>query len=426
MIKKFANAFKWTTLGNLFTTVINIFVPLYLAFYIPPEDFGKLAIVTVVYNVLNMIFRPAFGEARIQKDDMFESKKIDDVIFTINILKMLFIVALLYLSIDILNSYYKVRIDYLIYILLGVNFIGAFRSPRMYLLAKNLEFKKSNLLESSAILVGGIVSLSLAFFTKEITSVVYGMLVTAFFRTILSQIYTPYVYKLSFDFSKLKGIFSFGFLVMLERLFTSIGQNIDRILLSIFLDLHWLGIYQMAKTISYKVFELLANIFNSILFPVVSKNIKEKNFEYITINTYLYILLGIGILFNVVLHLLLPEFIPFLGKNWTESLKFLDILLLGSLLFYISSTILIGFIKAFGDAKTTMINQVYKIILLTIATYLLGSIYGIYGILSALILVEFFSLVYSIFKLQKYVPINYKFYTFLAVSIIINGVYIVL
>jgi O-antigen/teichoic acid export membrane protein len=402
-------------MASFLSNSLNITVPFYLALYIEPSAFGKLAIATIAYGFLNMLFRPAFGEARIQQQDIYSSKNIDDVVFSINLIKMSIVTLILYMSIAWLNKFYNDEFNDLFHILILANCISAFRSPRIYLLAKELNFKKSSILETIPSMLGGIASIGLAIYTKEVISIVYGMLIASLVRTILSQYFIPYRYKISFDFSKLKGIFSFGMWVMVERILSNIGSNIDKILLSILLDLHWLGIYQMAKSIGFKLFGILSQIAKQVLFPVLSKLNHTNTLNNRIINITLYAIVLVGITLVGCIYIFIPYFIDILGNKWVSSLGPGITLSLAGFFSYFNTTLLLGIIKSYGNAKITASAQLYKIVLLTILTLVLGFLYSITGVVSAVVITEVILTIFVLMNLNKHVKIDRKIYILLVV-----------
>ncbi|MDC0376105.1 oligosaccharide flippase family protein, partial [Pelagibacteraceae bacterium] len=378
--KKLIYGFKWIGIGNLIKNVILIIIPFYLAIYISPSELGKLAIVMIIYNFINISTRPAFGEARIQMSDDNDKKKIDDVIFTINLLKMILITFFLYSLIPYLNNFYNENFNDLFYILILINFISSFRSPRIYILSKNLDFRKNILMEVIPALLGSIVGLIFAYLTKEVVSILYAMLFSSILRVLFSQYFATYYYKISFKFYLLRNIFSFGLWVMIERLIVSIGQNIDKIILSIFLNLYWVGIYQVGKTLGYRFFNFLNEILNGIFFPLLSKMKNTKNISNEKINKILLLVCLSGALLSLISLFIIPHITNFLGEKWIKS-KEIGLYLVGAGLFmFINNFILKSVFKSFGNAKMAATVELYKIITLCFLNITLGYFYQLTGV----------------------------------------------
>ncbi|MDA9973150.1 oligosaccharide flippase family protein, partial [Candidatus Pelagibacter ubique] len=384
--KKLIYGFKWIGIGNLIKTVISVILPFYLAIYIAPSELGKLAIVMIIYNFINMAFRPAFGEARIQIGDGYDIKKVDDVIFTINLLKMILITFFLYSLIPYINNFYNENFNNLFYILILINFISSLKSPRIYILSKNLDFKRNILMEVIPSLIGSIAGLIFAYFTKDVASILYATVISSILRVFFSQYFAIYYYKISFQFHLLKYIFSFGLWVMIERLIISIGQNIDKIILSLTLDLYWVGIYQIGKSLGYRLFNLLNEILNGIFFPLLSKMKNSKNISIKKINKIVLMVFLSGILLSLIALFIIPYITNFLGEQWIKSKEISLYLVSGGLLMFISNFILRSVFKAFGNAKIVATTELYKTITLCFLITTLGHFYQLSGIIFALIL----------------------------------------
>lgn len=401
--KKIINGLKWTTVSAGITSLINIIIPFYLAIHIEPTEFGRLAIVMVIYGFLNMFFRPAFGLARIQKSKIYESKTLDDIEFTINFVKALFLSFLLYGLIGAINNYYNSSFSDLIYILIFTNLISAYRSPKIYLLSKKLMFRELNLLEIIPKIAGTIVSLFLAITTKDISSILYGMLMSSFIRVLTSQYYIPYRYRFSIQFKRLLGIYRFSIWVMIERLLRNLSSNVDKIVVSVILDLHWLGIYQMAKSLGITIFVIFSEIIENVFFSIFS-NMKNHNaFNKQKIYNFIIFISLFGILTGILMFFMLPYVIHFLGVKWSMTLIPAYCLLFSGYLFFVSSSMYLTVMRALGNAKISALLVINKMILLTILSIVLGNYYGLNGILVAAVATEAIILVITINNLMKFI-----------------------
>ena len=75
---------------------------------------------------------------------------------------------------------------------------------------------------------------------------------------------------------------------------------------------------------------------------------------------------------------------------------------------YLNTVIFIGIIKSFGNAKITAVSQLYKVIILSLLTVLLGYYFKLYGIIFAVIVSEIIIFVYSLVSLKKQIKENLK------------------
>lgn len=406
MKKYFLNGIKWSAINNLLATGISILIPFYLVLYINPSELGKLAIVSILYGALNMFFRPAFGDARLQKGRAYDCKSLDRIEFTINFIKSIIVSLILYLSIDLLTFLYEEDFRNLIYILIVTNLISAFRSPRIYFLSKELKFKEANMLEIIPKIIGSLVSLFLAIYTKDISSILYGLMTSSLIRVITSQYYVPFSYKFSTRFKRLAGIYNFGLWIMIERLFKNLSQNTDKLVVSFVLDLHWLGIYQLSKSLAYKLFSFFTDISNYTMFPIFSKMNRNNVLSNQRIIMICIAFLVFG-LFNLILLInLLPTIVTLLGDKWNNTLTYASYLAFAGLLSFLSSLISLNLLRAFGDAKTSGMIAIYKMIILTFLSVSLGYYLLLKGIIISVIITEIIILIISFYKLFGYLKLK--------------------
>ncbi|WP_419168971.1 oligosaccharide flippase family protein [Halobacteriovorax sp.] len=403
MIRSILKGIKWFSITEIISAVISIVVPFYLTKHIPPIEFGKLSILLTIYGLFNLIARPAFGEARVQATEEEDStKSIDDAIFTINILRGLIFIAALLLSTGPLEKYFNVSLFDLVIIMCVTAFINAFRSPQLFKLGRDLDYKKITITESVPKIANAFTSATLAITTKDISAILYGIVAGSTLRVIFSYLYTPYKPSITTNFKPLKKFFKFSSWVMLERILIFLGNNIDKVFISIFGKLTILGQYQLGKTVSYKPTQVSTNLTVNFLFPFVSKlnrTNKGKNTEH---KKQLYsLIITCSIIGLAIFNSLIPNLTFILSEKWHSSLKYSSILAISATLNFLNNTVLRGILKGQGNVSIFSKIQIFKILLTLLISITQFKTLGVEGIIWAYIISELLSFLFICNKFRE-------------------------
>jgi len=383
--KKISEAFQWSVFYQVVSLILSKAVIIYLAFHITPKELGRLGIALIVYGGLNLLGRTALGETRIQSDD-HDHREIDDVVFTINLIRSPLICGVLYGLGMLLNSRFDTTFDDLIILLMVSTFISSFRSPRMYLLAKHLHMKKSVQLELFSKMTGGVVAAVLAVLTKNVTAVMYGMIAGSLVRVVMSQIYTPYSYRLSVGFSKLKGVVSFALWINFERIISFMSRNVEKIVLAFALSLEQLGIYSLAQILALKISPLINAVNKNTSFPVLARLKREGQMSVAVIKKFLMLNFTLIYLWFVVVVMAIPFAVSFLEPKWKAAMIPAILICAASIFEVLSTFISFGVFKGMGKAKLAAWQSFFGAICLLVLSLLFGRLWGVTGVAAAVLL----------------------------------------
>ncbi len=394
---------KWFSAIEVIAIIISIITPLYLTQYISPKELGVLSIVLLIYNGLNLLGRPAFGESRLQMNESQSSEsKVNDSIFLINIVRAIVFIIIFNVISDLLESYYDYDFSYLIKLMIVVIIISSVRSPRMYLLGKELDYKKLAISESLPKVLNSVTSLVYAINTQSVESILYGMIVGTSMRVFLSYLFTPYCFKFQPSFRSLIPHLKFSFFVMVERIFTYFGNNLDKIFILLVGNLESLGLYQLGKTITYKPVTVVSNFCVSILYPYTSRIKREYTSSVSPIQLRILRLLCVSAIIGLIIFLFsIPNLKYIFNVKWHESFKYSYILCLAATLHFFNSTFMKGVLKGFGNVLIFSKLQLLKSLLLLIVMYLFSEKYGAISLAYGLVIFEILVTILMVFSVKS-------------------------
>ena len=159
---KVLSSLLWKLMERGGTQGIQIIVQIILARLLLPEDYGLIALVTIVITLANVFVQSGFNTALIQKKDA------DELDFSSVFYLSLFVAGILYVflffaSPSIANFYREPQLVQVLRVLSISLFFGAFNSIQNAYIAKNMMFKKLFFSSLGAILVSGTVGITFAY-----------------------------------------------------------------------------------------------------------------------------------------------------------------------------------------------------------------------------------------------------------------------
>lgn len=242
-----------------------------LARLLVPEAFGIMATITASVAVIEAITQIGLRQSTIQNKNSTEIGFINAV-WWISSLRGFVLYAIAFFTAPHIATYFNqpdatnvLRIGFLVVLLNGLI------SPRVYLLEKELRFKKWVILMQGAAISGVILAIVASFYLRSVWGLVLGYLSESFLRLILSFIFCPMMpaFKISrehagsvIQFSK--KMFGLPFLMM-------VYAQLDIYVIGKVLTLNALGMYVLVRSIADMPSTFFSKIVDPIILPVFSK-----------------------------------------------------------------------------------------------------------------------------------------------------------
>lgn len=247
----------------------QIIVQIILARLLLPEQFGLIAMLTILIAVAQSFVDSGFGQALIQKKD---ASRIDESsIFYFNIIIGFIATGLLCFIAPLIAAFYEIPELCIITRVLSLNLIiNSFGLIQISLLTKQINFKTQMKASLTATMISGVAGISLAYMGWGVWSLVVQLLSFSLFRTIM--LWLAYSWRPMFVFSivSLRGMFAFGSKMLFSGLLDTIYRNIYLIVIGkIYLPAD-LGFYSQAKTIQQVPVASISGIISRVTFPIFS------------------------------------------------------------------------------------------------------------------------------------------------------------
>ncbi|MFW6034848.1 MAG: MOP flippase family protein [Halothermotrichaceae bacterium] len=351
---KAVSGVKWSTLYSLITVLISPLTLAILARILTPEEFGKIAIVTIIIGFSRQIARMGFSKAIIQKDEVSDGDL--SSIFWFEQLLGFFAFLIIYFSAGLIGSFFDapgavrlVRVAALVFIFEPIDLV--FRS----LLKKELKMKVLKISTSIRLIVVQITKIILAIMGFGAMSFVIGNIVGIFVLTVImfyifykNKLWLP---KMYFSFSQLKPYLKFGIFISGKSIFNNLYNYIDEIIIGGILGSEMLGIYHFAKRMLQYVIKLITQPIAEVGFPLLTKMTSDyKKFNRIYIKLIKFI--GtVTIPAYAGIAATAPYFVPIIfGAKWIPAIPVIVILSIWGVFHSLQAGVISSALYSFGKS----------------------------------------------------------------------------
>ena len=316
----------WSAIEKYSGIVVSLIVSAVLARLISPEDFGTVAIVTVIINFFSIFATMGIFPAIIQRNDL--TQKDLDSIFTYSILGGLCLSSLLFcLSWKIADFYNDGSLVFISQILSVNIFFASLNLVPNALMAKNKRFRQIAQRTLSLQVFSGIISIIAAHSGFGIYSLLISPIVTSIGMFLFNIHYYPCHVDFTFDLSPLKKIFSYSSYQFLFEFINYFSRNADKLIIGKYLNMGALGYYDKSYRLMMLPLQNVTSVINPVIQPVLSSSQDDKSELAKKYNKIIQCIAAISFPLAVFLFFAAYEIINIVyGDNWNPAVPVFKIL----------------------------------------------------------------------------------------------------
>ncbi len=377
----------WVTVAQLLRLFLTFVVTAILARLLEPDDFGLVAMVVVFTNfaaILNDIGLPA---ALVQKKEITEEQKSSS--FWFNLLEGLLITLILIAFSPLIARFYsKSQLMPIVMVLSSTFFISSFGMIQAGLLAKDMDFKKIALIETSSAFVAGAAAVAMAFTGFGVWSLVSQQVITSLVMAVMLFSLCEWKPKPVCRWRPISKLFRFGINLTGFNVINYFSRNLDNLLVGKFLGSISLGFYSLAYRVFLLPLQTISGVVGRVMFPALSTVQGEKarvREVYIRATRLIALVtfpMAVGLL------VVAPQFIRiFFGDKWSRTILLIQILALVGLIQSIGTTV--GWIYQSQGRTDVMFRWGMFATSLTIAAFFIGLRWDVEGVAIAYAVVSF-------------------------------------
>lgn len=331
MNKNFLNGLSWSAFDIIGTKVVSVFVQLILSRILVPEDFGLIAMISILIGFSELLIDGGLGQSLIRAKEV---TKFDySTVFIFNICVGIFFYLVIFFSAPSIAEFYST--DKLINITRVYTLsllINSFVVVNRAILLKNLRFNTTAKINIISVVIGSIIGIVLALENFGVWSIVFMKLSISLVSSTLYLISQKWKFIFVFNWSIFKYHFTFGYKVISTYITKAISDDLYSVIIGKFYNISVLGLYNRASVINKFGVIALGRTFSNVTYSFFNSGDYNENkirILILKINRFILLIYFPAIIFVYLNASSIVSFI--LGVKWSAVIPIFKILLLGSL-----------------------------------------------------------------------------------------------
>lgn len=369
----------YTALAKYSGVIVSLVVAGVLARLLTPDDFGVVAIATVIIAFFNLLTDMGISPAIVQHKSL--TKRELSNIFSFTIWTGIVISLLFFAASWAIADYYESEILRTLCQLLSVNlfFASATIVPGA-MFYRNKEFRFIALRSFTIQVIGGIAAVTAAFCGAGLYALIINPILSSILIFVVSYARYPQRLRLSWGLTAIRRIFSYSAYQFLFNVINYFSRNLDKLLIGKYMNMSALGYYEKSYRLMMLPLQNITQVITPVMHPVLSDFQNDRERLAVSYERILRFLAFIGLPMAVFLFFTAEELtLLIFGDQWMPSVPVFRILALsvGVQIILSSSG---SIFQASGDTRSLFVCGVFSSTL-NVAGMLLGIFY--FGTLTA-------------------------------------------
>lgn len=364
-IRVFSN-FIWRFAERCGAQGVAFVVSIVLARLLSPDDYGTVALVTVFTVILNVFVDSGMGNALIQK------KNADDLDFSTVFYFNMFVCCILYIGMFfvapfIADFYNRPDLTLVVRVLSLTLVISGLKNVQQAYVSRTMQFKKFFFSTLGGTLGAAAIGILMASLGFGAWALVVQQIFNATVDTIILWITVKWRPKKMFSLERLKGLFSFGWKLLMSGLLDTVYNNVRQLIIGKSYSSSDLAYYNQGKQFPNLIITNINSSIDSVLLPTMSRaqddteRVKAMTRRAIKTSTYIMVplMMGLAIAATPIIRLVLTN-------KWLPCVPFIRIFCI-TYMFYPIHTANLNAINAMGRSDLFLSLEVWKKIIGVIA-----------------------------------------------------------
>lgn len=357
--KTVVSNFFWRFFERCGVQFVAFFVSIILARLLEPAVYGEIALVTVFTSFLGVFINSGLGVAIVQK------KNADDLdfssVFYFNIVMSLTLYGILYIAAPFIADFYHLpHLAPVVRVLSLTLVVSGVRNIQNAYVSKNMIFKKFFFATIGATLGSAFVGIAMAYMGFGVWALVGLQLTGAILGAIILWATVNWRPKLMFSLQRLKGLFSYGWKLLVSSLLESGYAQLNQLIIGRIYTAKDLAFYNHGQNFPNIIVSNINASIDSVLLPAMSAEQDDKERvrimtrRAISISTFVMMpmMMGLAVCAEPLVRLILTE-------KWLPCVPFLRIFCF-SYAFWPVHTSNLNAIKALGRSDLFLKLEIVK------------------------------------------------------------------
>lgn len=357
--KKVVSNLLWRFAERCGAQSVTFIVSLVLARLLDPNVYGTIALVTVFTTIMQVFVDSGMGSALIQKKDA------DDLdfssVFYFNITVCTFLYIIMFLAAPLIASFYKIKeLTSIIRVLSLILIISGVKNVQQAYVSRHMMFRKFFFSTLGGTIGAAAIGIAMAYLGFGVWALVAQMLFNALVDTVVLWITVKWRPKLMFSFKRLKGLFSFGWKLLVSALIDTIFIDLRQLIIGKLYTTDDLAFYNQGDKFPKLMVTNINTSIDSVLLPTMSREqnnperVKSMTRRAIKVSTFIMMpfMVGLAVCAEPIVRLILTD-------KWLPCVPFLRIFCF-TYAFYPIHTANLNAIKAMGRSDLFLKLEICK------------------------------------------------------------------
>lgn len=386
--------------------ILQIVSTVILARLLSPADFGLIGMVSVVVNFAAMFKDAGLSMATVQKDNINHGQI--STLFWINVTISLFLGLSIFVCSPLVAWFYgKLELTAVAAVLSFSFVLSGLGLQHTALLRRHMYFGSLAIVQITTQVISLAVTILLAIYGYRYWALVGGSITTAFFNTILSFYFCPWIPGRIRKRAGVRDMLQFGGHLTGFDLINYFTRNADNILIGKFIGVDALGLYAKAYQIIYMPLTKIRNPINSVAIPVLSSLKDDPE----CLRRYYGKIVFVLALFSMPLMAFCAMFskeviLLIFGKQWLGMTQVFRLLAIAGFIQPVTGT-RGALLIAYGQSKVYLTLGIITAVV-SVVGFCVGIFWGITGMAASFVVVVY-AIQFPMFSIAfKYTPCSFR------------------
>lgn len=365
--KSVLSNFLWRFAERCGAQGVSFVVSVVLARLLTPEVYGTIALVTVFTAILNVFVDSGLGSALVQKKDA------DDLdfssVFYFNVAVCCLLYLGMFLAAPFISKFYnRLELTPVIRVLSLTLVISGVKNVQQAYVSRTMQFKRFFFATLGGTVGAAVIGTVMAYCGFGVWALVIQQIFNATVDTVILWITVKWRPKRMFSWKRLKGLFSYGWKLLVSALLDTVYGNLRQLIIGKMYSSADLAQYNRGRQFPDVIITNINSSIDSVLLPTMARvqedaaQVKGMTRRAMKTSTYIMAPLMMGLAFcaQPVVRLVLTE-------KWLPCVPFMQIFCI-TYMFYPVHTANLNAIKAMGRSdlflKLEIVKKVVGLVLL--------------------------------------------------------------
>ena len=357
--------FIWRFAERCGAQLVTFIVSIVLARILAPEDYGKIALITVFTTILQVFVDSGLGTALIQK------KNADELdfssVFYFNFVVCIILYIGMFLAAPFIAQFYNdLSLTPIIRVISLTIIISGVKGIQQSYVSKNMLFKRFFYSTLGGTVFSAALGIGMAWAGAGVWAIVAQQLSNTAIDTLILWITVKWRPKKMFSWKRLKSLLSFGWKMLVSSLLETVYTNIRSLIIGKMYSSSDLAFYNQGDKLPNVIVNNINTSIDSVLLPTLSKEqddkerVKNMTRRAIKVSTYIMspLMMGLAFCATPIVEIVLTE-------KWLPCVPFLQIFCI-TYMFFPIHTANLNAIKAMGRSDLFLKLEIAKKIIGTV------------------------------------------------------------